>query len=159
MTAGISAPTDSADELLAALRRLAGEGRIEIRIDPKPLNHIDSPVASEADGNLWLYPLPPLAAFLWWWHGMALGLAAFGAGLLLYLTLGRAYIHRRLRRRVRERALADLGTWRKLWRFKGLTLAAKNRAGLVDCASPDGNWMAFVRALTETRVPCRARSP
>lgn len=154
-----AAPADGPEALLAALRRLAGEGRIEIRVDPRPLHHIDSPVASEADGNLWLYPVPPLAALLWWWQGMAAGLAAFGLGILLYLTLGRAYVHRRIERRVRQRALGNVEVWRKLWRFRGLTLVARDRPGLGDCASPDGNWIGFVRALTEPRVSCPPRSP
>lgn len=138
---------DTAEALLAALRRLMGEGRVELRVDPKPLHHIDSPVALEADSNLWLYPIPPLAALLWWWQGMVPGLAVLGLGVLLYLTLGRAFVHRRIEHRVREQALNSVETWRKLWRFKGLTLVAPGRPDLADCASPDGNWMAFVRAL------------
>jgi hypothetical protein len=68
-------------------------------------------------------------------------------GVLFYLTLGRAYVHRRLERRVRQDALNDLEKWRKLWRFNGLTLVAKDRPDVRSCASPDGNWMAFVRAV------------
>ena len=48
---------------------------------------------------------------------------------------------------MREHALDSVETWRKLWRFSGLTLAVAGRPGLGECASPDGNWMAFVRAL------------
>jgi hypothetical protein len=140
-------PTESAEMLLAALRRLDREGRIEIRVDPRRLDHIDSPVASEADGNIWIYPAIGLALLAWWWKGMLPGLATMGVGVALYLSLGRAYLHRRIERRVHERALLSLETWRKLWRFNGLTLAAKDRPGVADCASPDGNWMAFVRAV------------
>jgi hypothetical protein len=142
-----AAPTESAEALLAALRRLDREGRIEIRVDARRLDHIDSPVASEADGNIWIYAAMALGLAAWWWKGMLLGLATTGAGVALYLTLGRAYLHRRIERRVHERALISLETWRKLWRFSGLTLAAKDRPGVADCASPDGNWMAFVRAF------------
>ncbi|HXZ01461.1 MAG TPA: hypothetical protein VEI03_15810 [Stellaceae bacterium] len=142
------APRESAEALLAALRRLDGEGRLEIRIEPRRLAHIDSPVASEADGNIWAYGGLALATALFLWRGPVPGLAALGLAVAAYLTLGRAYMHRRIERRVREQALASLETWRKLWRFPGLTLAAKDRPGLADCASPDGNWMAFVRALS-----------
>lgn len=142
------APPESAETLLAALRRLDGEGRLEIRIEPRHLTHIDSPVASEADGNLWIYGFLILAVALGLWRGLVPGLAMLGLGIAVYLTAGRAYMHRRIERRVREKALASVETWRKLWRFRGLTLKAKDRPGLDDCASPDGNWMAFVRALS-----------
>lgn len=145
--AAAAAPTESAESLLAALRRLDRDGRIEIRIDPRRLTHIDSPVASEAEGNIWVYGAIGLALAAWWWLGMLPGLVTLGVGLALYLTLGRAYLYRRIERRVHEKALLSLETWRTLWRFSGLTLAAKDRPGLPDCASPDGNWMAFVRAL------------
>ena len=79
---------------------------------------------------------------------MAYGLSALALGILVYLTFGRAYVHRRIEQRVRRDALDDLDKWRKLWRFGGLTLIAKARDDLAPCASPDGNWMAFTRALS-----------
>lgn len=139
---------DSAGELLAALRRRLAEGNVDLRVEPKRLNHIDSPVAVEADGNIWAYAALFIAALLWWRWGMASGLAALALGVVVYLTLGRAYVHRRIERRVRRDALDDLEKWRKLWRFSGLTLVAKDRRDLSPCASPDGNWMAFTRALS-----------
>ncbi len=139
---------ESAEALLASLRRLEREGRLELRIDPRPLGHIDSPVASEADGNIWVYGVVGLAGALLLWRGVVAALAVVAVGAVLYVTLGRAYVHRRIERRVREQALASPEAWRKLWRFPGLTLAARDRPGLADCASPDGNWMEFVRALS-----------
>lgn len=145
----------SAGELLAALRRGVAEGRVELRVQPKQLNHIDSPVAFEADGNRWAYAALFIAAVLWWRWGMVPGLAALALGVLVYLTLGRAYMYRRIERRVRGAALDDLDKWRKLWRFSGLTLTARDRQDLAPCASPDGNWMAFTRALSA--APATAR--
>jgi hypothetical protein len=139
------APPEAA-ELLAALRRLAGERKIDIEVDPRRLNHIDSPVASEADGNIWVYGAVGIAALLLWWKGPVPAVAVLAVGALLYLTLGRAYIYRRIERRVREKALNDLEVWRKLWRFPGLRLKRMGTPGIADCASPEGNWMAFVRA-------------
>jgi hypothetical protein len=138
---------ESAQQLLAALRQLEREGRLELRIDPRPLGHMDSPVASEADGNIWVYASIALAGALLLWRGVVPALVALVLGVAFYLTLGRIYVHRRIERRVREKALLNVETWRKLWRFRGLTLAAKDRPDLAECASPDGNWMAFVRAL------------
>ena len=138
----------SAGELLAALRRGVAEGRVDLRVEPKRLNHIDSPVTVEADGNIWAYAALFIAAVLWWRWGTVSGLAALALGVVVYLTLGRAYMYRRIERRVRGAALDDLEKWRKLWRFSGLTLTAKDRRDLAPCASPDGNWMAFTRALS-----------
>jgi hypothetical protein len=145
----------SAGELLAALRRGVAEGRVELRVQPKLLNHIDSPVAFEAEGNRWAYAALFVAAVLWWRWGMVPGLAALAVGVLVYLTFGRAYMYRRIERRVRGAALDDLDKWRKLWRFSGLTLTARDRQDLAPCASPDGNWMAFTRALSA--APATAR--
>ena len=142
-----SAVGESAGELLAALRHGVAEGRVELRVEPKRLNHIDSPVAFEADGNIWAYAALFIAAVLWGRWGMVPGVAALALGVAVYLTLGRAYMYRRIERRVRGAALDDLDKWRKLWRFSGLTLTAKERGDLAPCASPDGNWMAFARAL------------
>ncbi|HEV2546238.1 MAG TPA: hypothetical protein VGU20_02785 [Stellaceae bacterium] len=147
----LETPPEAA-ELLAALRRLAGERKIAIEVDPRRLNHIDSPVASEADGNIWVYGGVGIAALLLWWKGPVPAVAVLAVGALLYLTLGRAYVHRRIERRVHEKALNDLAIWRKLWRFPGLRLKA---AGMTECISPDGNWMAFVR----TALPSAASLP
>jgi hypothetical protein len=142
----LSETPPEAAQLLAALRRLAGERKIDIEVDPRRLNHIDSPVASEADGNIWVYGAVGIAALLLWWKGPVPAVAVLAVGALLYLTLGRAYVHRRIERRVREKALNDLEVWRKLWRFPGLRLRVAAASEITDCASPEGNWMAFVRA-------------
>jgi hypothetical protein len=153
----LSETPPEAAQLLAALRRLAGERRIEIEVDPRRLNHIDSPVASEADGNIWVYGAVGIAALLLWWKGLVPAVAVLAVGALLYLTLGRAYVHRRIEQRVREKALNDLEAWRKLWRFPGLRLKAASDSDLAECASPDGNWMAFVR--TALPSPASLRRP
>jgi len=139
---------ETAGELLAVLRRRIGEGKVELRVEPQRLNHIDSPVSVEADGNIWAYAALFIAALLWWRWGMAPSLAALALGVVVYLTFGRGYVNRRIERRVRRDALDDLDKWRKLWRFKGLTLVARVGQAPMPCASPDGNWMAFARALS-----------
>lgn len=151
-TRATSAPDDAGD-LLAALRRLAEAQQVEIRIEPKRLNHIDSPVAVEADGNIWAYAFLAVAAVIGWQWGLLAGGIALALGILVYLTFGRAYVHRRIERRVRQDALFNLDKWRKLWRFSGLTLVASGRPDARTCASPDGNWMAFVRATTDPKEP------
>jgi hypothetical protein len=142
---------ETADELFARLRRLCGEGRITIDLDNKRLAHIDSPVSFEAWGNQWVYTLLALTCALWWWFGWKVGAGAAVASVLLYLTLGKAFLHRRIERRVREQVLEDVVRWRKLWSFGGVTLRSTG-GGVSDavCASPGDNWMEFVRRLTKS---------
>jgi hypothetical protein len=142
---------ETADELFTRLRRLCAEGRIGIELDNKRLMHIDSPVSFEAWGNQWIYPLLALTCALWWWFGWQVGTAAAAASVLLYITLGKAFLHRRIERRMREQVLADVLRWRKLWNFGGVTLRdTAGGAGEGICASPSGNWMEFVRRLTKS---------
>jgi hypothetical protein len=142
---------ETADELFARLRRLCAEGRVAIDLDNKRLMHIDSPVSFEAWGNQWVYSLLALTGVLWWWFGYKVGAGAAVASVLLYLTLGKAFLHRRIDRRVREQVLEDVVRWRKLWSFGGVRLrnTADGSAGGT-CASPRDNWMEFVRQLTKT---------
>ena len=143
---------ETADELFARLRRLCAEGRVAIDLDNKRLmHHMDSPVSFEAWGNQWVYPLLVLTGTLWWWFGWKVGAPAAVASVLLYLTLGKAFLRRRIERRVREQVLEDVVRWRKLWSFGGVTL--RNTVGSASdglCTSPRDNWMEFVRRLTKS---------
>lgn len=134
----------SAVELFRALNRLLAEGRIALRLDYARLQHIDCPVGSEADGNIWAYGVLAAASLaLWrggWWAAIAVG----AAGVALYFSVGLAYVRHRIRRRIDERALASLDVWQRLWRFGGVTLAA----GGATCQAPKGNWMELVRSIS-----------
>jgi hypothetical protein len=142
---------ETADELFSRLRRLCTEGSVAIELDNKRLSHIDSPVSFEAWGNQLVYPLLLLTCAVWWWFGWQIGSAAAVASVLIYLTVGKAFLHRRIERRVREQVLEDVVRWRKLWSFGGVSL---RRVGEADaetvCMSPKDNWMEFVRRLTKT---------
>ena len=107
------------------------------------LDHVDSPVAVEADSNIWICGLIAICAVVFWQEGALPGVAAIVVSLLLYLTARRAYVRRRLIRRVHERALGDGKVRRRLWRFGGVTLVE----GTEPCTAPHGNWMALVRRL------------
>lgn len=135
---------DDAETMFAALGRLARAGQISMRLDYKKLGQMDSPVGSEADGNVWAYGGVALALAALWFAGWQAAAALAVLGIAAYLTLGRAYIHRRIRRRVENQALAQLELWRKLWRFGGVTLVLPSGE---DCAAPAGNWMALIRRI------------
>ncbi len=142
---GVAPSEGTAEKLFAALNRLRADDKIALRLDYKKLTHLDSPVGSEADGNIWAYGGLALAIAAWWFRGWQVAVGVAVAGVLIYLTLGRWYMHRRIRRRVEDKALADLTQWRRLWKFGGVALVAG--AG-EPCAAPQGNWMALVRSLS-----------
>ena len=141
---GAAGADETAEKLFSMLRRLRDEGKVALRLDFKKLTHLDSPVGSEADGNIWAYGGLALAIAAWWFRGWQAAVGVAVAGVLIYFTVGRWYMHRRIRRRVEDKALADLALWRKLWKFGGVALVP--HAG-EECAAPQGNWMALVRNL------------
>jgi hypothetical protein len=140
----VSEAAETDEQLLAELRRLRQAGTVALELDHRRLAHIDSPVAVEAEGTRWVYLGIVAAGAGWWFLGIWAGLGVAAAALALYLTL-KADLRRRAARRIDERALADAGLWRRLWRFGGVTLEARDRR----CAAPAGNWMQFVRDLRE----------
>jgi hypothetical protein len=129
-------------ELLRGLRRLIEAGAVRLELDLRRLDHIDSPVAVEADSNIWVYGAIPVCGLGFWAFGVIAGAASVVLALAVYFTLGRTYVRRRLARRVRERALQETAIWRRLWRFGGVALVDD---AAMRCAAPDGNWMAMVR--------------
>jgi hypothetical protein len=76
--------------------------------------------------------------------GYKVGLAAGAVGVVLYYTVALPFVRRRIRRRVHEKALAELALWRKLWSFGGVTLVANGEGGL-RCTAPQDNWLEFMR--------------
>lgn len=148
-----AAPAETATDLLRDLCRLYTDGKLEIRLDYGRLKHMDSPVGVEADSNIWAYGVIVLMLAGGWFGGLIAGAAIFVLGTLAYFTIGRHYVHRRMEKRLETTALTDIGVWQKLWRFGGITLVAFQPDVAEPCAAPDGNWLAFVRALRAAQVP------
>ena len=127
----------------AALRRLARacrSGAVEIRADFKRLQHVHSPVLSQADGNQWLLGLAAALGALWWTLGWGWALGGLPAAVALYATLGRRAVRTRLMRRV-ERRLDDPESWGKLWNFGGVTLIDPLSGR--SCVAPEGDWRSI----------------
>jgi hypothetical protein len=137
---------ETAEELFGRLRRMNAEGKATLDLDLRRLMHIDSPVAFEAESNQWVYGLLIVTAVVWYVLGYKIGLGAAAASVLFYLTIAKAFLRRRIERRVREQVLEDLARWRKLWTFGGVTIReiAEGREGAI-CEAPRDNWMDFVR--------------
>jgi hypothetical protein len=136
-------PPESERDLLAKLNQMVESGRLHLAVDRSKLSHLDFPMSSEADGNLWVYSLAPLSALIGWYFGLWAGLGAGAIAIALYQTLGKTYIARRLERRIRERGLKETDTWRALWRFGGVILTPAD--GGPPCQGPEGSWFALVR--------------
>jgi hypothetical protein len=141
------APPETERDLLAKLSRLVHSGKVTLTVDRSKLSHLDFPMSSEADGNLWVYPLGLASAVIWWRFGLWAGLAAGAASFTLYQTVAKSYIARRLDRRIRERGLRETDLWRALWRFGGVILTPAD--GGPPCQGPQGNWFALARGMKE----------
>jgi hypothetical protein len=146
----VEAPPESERELLAKLEKLVRSGKLVLTVDRSKLSHLDFPLSSEVDGNLWVYTMAAASAAIWWKTGLWAGLAAAAASLILYQTLGKAYIARRLDRRIRERGLRETDTWRALWRFGGVILTPAE--GGPPCQGPEGSWFALARAADKDKA-------
>ena len=137
------APAETERELLAKLEAMVQSGKLILTVDRSKLSSLDFPLSSEVDGNLWVYGMAVVSALIWWRVGMWFGIAAGVASLVLYQTLGKAYIARRLDKRIRERGLKEMDTWRALWRFGGVILTPAG--GGAPCQGPQGSWFALAR--------------
>ena len=145
----VETPPESERELLAKLAKQVESGKLHLAVDRSKLSSLDFPLVSEADGNHWVYPLTILTAIIWWQLGTWAGLGAAAVSVALYQTLGKAYIARRLDRRVRDRGLKETDTWRLLWRFGGVILTPADGGPPVQ--GPDGSWFALARGTEQPK--------
>ncbi|HUB97659.1 MAG TPA: hypothetical protein VL993_17175 [Stellaceae bacterium] len=142
------APVETATDLYRALQDLHQRGQVTLHHDFKRLQHMDCPVAVEADGNIWAYGVLAATILALWLGGWKVALGVGAIGVVFYFTVGISYVRRRIRRRIDERALQSLDDWQRLWRFGGISLVPTG--GGEPCPAPKGNWMAFVRGLRAT---------
>jgi hypothetical protein len=140
---------DEATEQLRQLKKLVAAGTVSLKIDQKRLTHMDSPVACDPDSTRWLYGLAVISALVWWRGGTTYGLVAIAVSAVIYATVARTFVKRRLERRVQEIALSDPTIWRKLWRFGGVALVAKDRGPAAPCTAPKDNWVTFVQQAAD----------
>ncbi len=129
-------------DLLDELRAAHEDGRVAISLDLKKLDHMDSPIAVQAESNRWLYGLIVAAGLIWWFAGTAAGIGAVVVAAIVYATIGRRMVERKMRRRFFEVGIKNIGDWRKLWGLQGITLECAENGDV--CSSPDGNWIRFV---------------
>lgn len=138
-------------EYLKLLRASIESGAITPILDFAKLEHMDSPISVESDTNRLAYVLIILVGGALWFWGMWAGIGVALAGVVAWFAVLRGRHRRRMEQRLRQQALNDLETWKKLWRMTGVTLInAKTGA---ECVSPAGNWRAFVGVLSPSPEP------
>ena len=128
-------------------------GEVTLAFDLRRLRQGDSPVAIQADGNVWF--LPSALAVVGGWLAVGkytdipsweVGVPLLVAAVVIHLTVARRYVERRLEKRVAVFARKDVASWRRLWKFGGVMLE-RGGATPARCAAPDGNWFEFARRL------------
>ena len=135
-------PTRTDAELLASLRELVEAGEVRLALDAAKLNHMDSPVAVQAESTRWFAAMAAAVLACGWFLGWIAAGGAFLASIAIWFAVVLPSVARRIRFRVESQALAEVEIWRKLWKRGGVTL--EPRAG-APCAAPADNWMQFVR--------------
>ena len=132
--------------LLKRLAKACRTGEVAIEADAKRLQHVHSPVLSQADGNQWMLAIAAVLGALWWALGLLWAAGALPVGVAIYTTIGRRTILRRLMRRVDYR-LDDPAVWSKLWDFGGVTLREESTGRR--CTAPEEDWRDFVRSMRQ----------
>ena len=143
------APVETERELLAKLERAGRQrqGDPDGRLPQQSCRAWTSRSAPEVDGNIWVYAMALVSVAIWWRTGMWFGIASGVTSLILYQTLGKAYVARRLDRRIRERGLQEMDTWRALWRFGGVILTpGRRRRTVARGPQVQGSWFAVARS-------------
>jgi hypothetical protein len=133
-------------EYLKILRGAIEAGIVKVSLDLAKLEHIDSPISVQADSNRWIYGLIITVAAAAWFGGLWWAVGAAAAGGAAWFAVGRPWHRRRMEQRFYQSALQNMDVWKKLWRMPGIVLIDP-KAG-TECASPSGNWRAFVGAAT-----------
>jgi predicted O-linked N-acetylglucosamine transferase (SPINDLY family) len=136
----------SDDEYLSKLRHLVESGAVRIDMDTGRLKAMDSPVGYEADTERWAMAMVAVVGTVWWFVDTTAAGAAAVLSVLAYTFVGRRQIGAAIKRRIHDKALVDIQTWRALWRFGGITLVAQTPAfpAAAVCAAPDDSWIRFV---------------
>lgn len=129
-------------DYLRILRGAIEAGLIKASLDLGKLEHIDSPISVQADSNRWIYGLIVVIAAAGWFGGLWWGVAAALAGAAAWFTVGRPWHRRRMEQRFHDLTLQNPDQWKKLWRMPGVVLIDATTGA--ECASPSGNWRAFV---------------
>ena len=117
--------------------------RISIFIDFDRLNAPRSPVFSPWENVVPLLIIILLAMAVMLLFDLLFGTAAMVLGVISYLFLVRPWISQRVYRRAIDAATDNLHNWNVLWKLGGLVLTL-NYMSKTRCASPDGDWRAFV---------------
>lgn len=133
-------------DYLRLIREKIESGGIKASLDLNKLEHMDSPISVQADSNRWIYPLIILVSAAGWFGGVWWAVGTAGAGAGAWYTVGKRWHRRRMEQRFHRLSLNQTAEWKKLWLMSGVVLTDTESGA--QCASPSGNWRAFVSAPT-----------
>lgn len=129
-----------------ALRTAVLSGRLELKTDGLHLHKPDSPVYGAWDHLAPLLVMMTVSLLVLLLSGLALGLAAMTAAILLYIFGMRWWIDLRVQRRTLDAVLRNAHNWDLLWRYGGMALVRKGGFEK-PCVAPNDDWRSFARGL------------
>jgi hypothetical protein len=144
-------------DYLRLLREAIAAGDIKPTLDLGKLEHVDSPISVQADSNRWIYSLIIIVSAAAWFGGLWWAIGTAAAGGVAWFSVGKRWHRRRMERRFYDLSLQQTEDWKKLWRMPGVILA--DPATGSECASPAGNWRAFVAAVASRQATQAATDP
>jgi len=130
--------------LFTSLVRAHKARTVAILVRAARLNQPGSPLWDPIDNIAPLLALLLVAALTVAVANVLAATAVTVLGILLYVILIRPFILRVVQERALESAVGHLHNWELLWKQGGLVLRTAAAAGAV-CASPTGDWRAFVQ--------------
>jgi len=133
-------------EYLAKLRELVTSGRVRVEFDVTKLRGMDSPVVVVAETERWAMGMVAVCGAIWWFLGIWPAVVAMALCMVAYVAWGRRGIARNIERRIHQKALVDIGLWRRLWQYGGITLEDVD-GRTAACPAPSGSWIQFTEAF------------
>ena len=127
-------------------------GEIAIDVDARSLAHPHCPLSARVYSTQVFYAIVVVVGLSLWLFGYQIAIGVAAAALLLYWSVGRRLVHRKMREVICAQITGNFEVWRKMWRFGAITLSRESPNGLVHCRAPEESWRAFARGCRDTVV-------
>ena len=118
-------------------------GKLRIITNYQTLNRRGCPIYHPWENILPLLGLIMLALLVLLLEGMLFGIGALILAMLIFVTIVRPVLAKRLQDRTVRYMLARVENWERLWHIGGVIIIRADRPSL-GCVAPKGNWSAFV---------------
>lgn len=134
----------STENFHALLRRGIAEREIELGYNHWVLNRRGSPVYRGSDNGIPSFLITAIVIYSFWIGGLVWGFVALLAGIVIFVTLVRAFVMYRLRVRTLGLAMSSVEAWEAFWDAGALSLRLRQDPAEV-CYSPHDDWKDFAR--------------